>query len=219
MQLSSYEDAQVQVQTWLKEYGGPDVAVAHLLCDRHAQEPDRVALMYEDAAGRATRYTFAELRDLSARCAGVLRALGVAKGVRVATLLPKTPELLITTLALWRLGAVQVPLFTAFGPQAIAYRVEHSGTRVVVTDTTNRAKIDKAGGVPDAQSASLSQIVTVEGPDHDCGLPGDLPFWTALETAAPVVTPVASTGEDVFILLYTSGTTGAPKGVEAFART
>ncbi len=140
MQLSEHEDVQTQVQEWLRKYGGADVAIAHLLCDRHAQASDRVALVYEDVAGKEARYTFAELRDLSAKCAGVLHGLGVAKGDRVATLLPKAPELLITTLALWRLGAVHVPLFTAFGPQAITYRVGHSGTRVVVTDTTNRAK-------------------------------------------------------------------------------
>ena len=215
MQLSAPEAVQAQVQTWLKEYGHPEVAIAHLLCDRHAQAPDTVALVYEDAAEREARYTFPELRDLSAKWAGVLYGLGVTKRDRVATLLPKTPELLITTLALWRLGAVYVPLFTAFGPQAIAYRVANSAARVVVTDPTNRAKIDQARGLLGTQSASLARIVTVEGPDGDrCVPPGDIPFWAALEAAVPVGTPVASTGEDVLILIYTSGTTGEPKGVE-----
>ncbi len=213
MQLSSQEDIQGQIQAWLNEYDGANVAVAHLLCDRHAQEPDRVALRYEDATGKATTYTFTELRDLSAKCAGVLHSLGVAKGDRVATLLPKTPELLITTLALWRLGAVHVPLFTAFGPQAIMYRVGHSGARVLVTDTMNRVKIGQEDRVSSVQ-ASLAHVVTVEGLEPDGGLPGDIPFWTGLEAAAPVVTPVVGTGEDVLILIYTSGTTGEPKGVE-----
>jgi acyl-coenzyme A synthetase/AMP-(fatty) acid ligase len=81
-------------------------------------------------------------RAYSARFACVLRDLGVARGDRVATLLPKGPELVITTLALWRLGAVQMPLFTAFGPQAIAYRVSKSEARVILTDAGNRAKLD-----------------------------------------------------------------------------
>jgi acetyl-CoA synthetase len=214
MQLSAPEAVQVQVRTWLKEYGRPEVAIVHLLCDRHAQAPDTVALVYEDAAGREARYTFSELRDLSAKWASVLYGLGVTKGERVATLLPKTPELLITTLALWRLGAVYVPLFTAFGPQAIAYRMANSAARVVVTDPTNRAKIDQARGLLGTQSASLARIVTVEGPGGDRCVPGDIPFWAALEAAVPVGTPVASTAEDVLILIYTSGTTGEPKGVE-----
>ncbi len=213
MPLSSPEDVQGQIQAWLKEYGDPNVAAAHLLCDRHTQEPDRVALRYEDPVGQTTTYTFAELRDLSAKCAGVLHSLGIGKGDRVATLLPKTPELLITTLALWRLGAIYVPLFTAFGPQAIAYRVGHSGTRVLVMDTTNRAKISQVGGLLDRQNIALSQVVTVEGPDHDAALSGDLPFWTTVKAAAPMEIPVARTGEDGLILMYTSGTTGEPKGV------
>ena len=214
MLLSSQEETRVQVQAWLREYGGPDVAVARLLCDRHAQDPERMALWYEDAAGKEARYTFAELRDLSARCAGVLQSLGVSKGDRVATLLPKTPELLIATLALWRLGAVHVPLFTAFGPQAIAYRISNSGARVLVTDTTNRAKIGNASGTPDALGVSIAHVVTVEGSDPSRGLSGDISFWAALEKAEPVATPVSSTGEDLLIVIYTSGTTGKPKGVE-----
>ena len=206
--LNSLEDAQAQVQAWLREFSGADVALAHLLCDRHAQEPDRVALVYEDATGHEATYTFAALRDLSARSAGVLHDLGVSPGARVATLLPRSPELLITTLALWRLGAVYVPLFTAFGPQAIAYRVKQSGARVLITDTTNREKI--------SQSDELSnvRVVTVEGSNGNRGLPGDIPFRASLESAAPVENVFASTGEDAFIQLYTSGTTGEPKGVE-----
>src|SRR5262249_49081216 len=91
-----------QARAWLAEYGGPRVSAAPLLCDRHPAE--QVALVYEDAAGREERLTFGQLRERSARLAGVLRALGVGRGDRVATLLPKSPELAITTLALWRLG-------------------------------------------------------------------------------------------------------------------
>ena len=80
-----------RIQEWLATYDRPAVAVAELLCDRHAASPDRVAAICEDAAGREARLSFAELRDRSVRFAGVLRELGVAKGDRVATLLPKTP--------------------------------------------------------------------------------------------------------------------------------
>src|SRR5688572_1550149 len=130
-----------RIEEWLAASRQPAVLVADLLCDRYAAAPDRLALLYEDAAGHRLRLTFAELREDSARFAGVLRGLGVGKGDRVATLLPKTPELLITTLAIWRLGAVHVPLFTAFGAPAIAYRVDHSETRALVTDAANRPKL------------------------------------------------------------------------------
>jgi acetyl-CoA synthetase len=130
-------------QSWLKEYGGSGISAAHLLCDRHARIPDKVALFYEDAQGQAFKWTFRELQDLSSRMAGFLKSIGIEKGDRVAALLPKAPELLITTLAVWRLGAVYVPLFTAFGPDAVDYRVSDSGTRVVVTNAAQRPKLSE----------------------------------------------------------------------------
>lgn len=207
-QISSREDVQAQLQKWLQAYGNEQVAVADLLCDRHVEQlsgGDNVALLYEDGAGNEAQFTFAELRDLSTKFAGVLADLGVVKGDRVATLLPRSPELVIATLGLWRLGAVHVPLFTAFGLQAIKYRVEHCGARVLVTDGSNRAKVGET---------ALSHVVTVEAPHANENWADDIPFWAALASAEPFVTPMPSKGGDGFIQLYTSGTTGAPKGVE-----
>src|SRR5262249_6189006 len=194
------------VRDWLAAYDRPAVNVAALICDRHAADSDRLALRYEDAAGQEIALTFTDLRDRSARFAGVLRDLGVAKGDRVATLLPKSPELLIATLAIWRLGAVHVPLFTAFGPQAISYRLGNSATRVLITDAANRPKIAAAEMTP-------PQIVTVADRAGGGLGSGDLSFWPALETAIPVEEPTPVAGGDPFILIYTSGTTGHPKGV------
>src|SRR5258708_7892859 len=128
-QVPTGDGAAIQIQECLRRYGVGAVSVADLLCDRHATQPERLPLRHEDAAGRESRLTFAELRDRSSRFAGVLRGLGVERGVRVAILLPKAPELLIASLAVWRLGAVHVPLFTAFGSEAITYRVADSGAR------------------------------------------------------------------------------------------
>src|SRR5262249_62386295 len=108
--------------------------------------PERDALLYEDAAGREERLTFGDLRERSARFAGLLRDLGVAAGDRVATLLPKSPELVVATLGLWRLGAIHVPLFTAFAAPAVAYRLDDCAAKVVVTDATNRAKVADVPG-------------------------------------------------------------------------
>ena len=125
-QFDDPEQVDVLVRNWVERYSGPEICLADLLCDRHALT-ERIALRYEDSAGREDSFRFAELQDLSARFAGVLQSAGIGKGDRVATLLPKIPELAISALALWRLGAVHVPLFTAFGPGAISYRLENSG--------------------------------------------------------------------------------------------
>ncbi|MBC7105271.1 MAG: AMP-binding protein [Firmicutes bacterium] len=201
-------EARDAVTFWLKEYAGEGVSVAHLLCDRHARIPDRIALFYEDASGEGAKYTFAELRDLSGKLAGFLQGLGVGKGDRVAVMLPKTPELAIAALAVWRLGAVYLPLFTAFGPDAIAYRLRDSGARLVITDANNRGKL--AGMAEEG----LAGVITVAGP-RGMGLErGDYSFWHELERAGAPAGPVSLAGDDLMILLYTSGTTGNPKGVE-----
>jgi acyl-coenzyme A synthetase/AMP-(fatty) acid ligase len=118
-----------EVDRWLREYARRPMSVAEVLCDRWATDPSRVGLHYEDPGGRAERITFAALREDSLRAAAALQRLGAGRGDWVATLLPKRPELPVATLGLWRLGAVHVPLFTAFGPEAIRFRVQDSGTK------------------------------------------------------------------------------------------
>ena len=147
-----------QVHTLQTQFEGSIPSAAYLLCDRHNQE--QVALYYENAYGSKQAYTYGELHYLSAKFAGVLRQLNVQKGDRVATLLPKGPELIISVLALWRLGAIHVPLFTAFGPQAISYRLENSGACLIITDTNNQPKL--AGIEMLAGSSSNDRVIIVE---------------------------------------------------------
>src|SRR4051794_7039453 len=93
--INSPEDALAFAQAKFAEYGGDSVCVADLLCDRHAGDAAGIALRYEDAAGNAGTLSYAELKSQSQRFASVLQGLGVGAGDRVATLLPKTPELVI----------------------------------------------------------------------------------------------------------------------------
>ncbi len=92
-------------------------------CDRHAL-PGRIALFWERRDGSAANYSFSQLKELSGRFANFLHSQGVRPGDCVSGLLPHTPELLITILGTWRLGAVYQLLFTAFGPKAIEHRVK-----------------------------------------------------------------------------------------------
>lgn len=119
---------------WAVLSGAPDAVNACVeCCDRHA-EGGAVALRWEGRDGSGRTMTFAELRDGSARFAGLLAEAGIGPGDRVAGLLPRIPELLVTILGTWRVGAVYQPLFTAFGPKAIEHRVATARTRLVVTD-------------------------------------------------------------------------------------
>lgn len=168
-------------------------------CDRHAGS-GKLALIYEDRDGNSARYSFDQLKAQAARIANVLKAQGVEAGDRVAGLMPRTPELLVTILATWRLGAVYQPLFTAFGPKAIEHRLEQSHARVVVTDSQNRAKLDDVQACP--------TIITVRARS------GELDFQQCLERAADACEPVMRSGNDPFLLMFTSGTTGPAKPLE-----
>jgi len=168
-------------------------------CDRHAGS-GKLALVHEDRDGNTARYDFDQLKAQAARFANVLKAQGVTAGDRVAGLMPRTPQLLVTILATWRIGAVYQPLFTAFGPKAIEHRLEQSHARVVVTDSHNRAKLDDVHNCP--------TIITVQARS------GELDFQQCLENAADTCEPVMRSGNDPFLLMFTSGTTGPAKPLE-----
>ncbi|WP_029010030.1 AMP-binding protein [Azospirillum halopraeferens] len=190
------------------EYRGKEVAVATLLCDRHLRgRGGRAALLHENVAGQTTELSFARLARESRRLASVLAGLGVARGDRVAVLLPKGPELLITAVAAWRLGAVYMPLFTTFDPPAVAVRLADSAARVVVTRDSLRHKIPR-------DPAGRRSVVTVESEEGFANGSADaVPFWSALHDAAPLDT-VASYGvDDPFALIYTPETDRHPLGI------
>lgn len=201
-------DVNARVQNWLETYGGASVSAAEFLCDRHLDRPERAALIYEDGQGNTISLSYQQLHDQSAALAGFFRDLGVEKGSRVAGLLPKGVELVLTTLAAWRLGAVYIPLFTAFGPQGVEYRLKAGEASVIVTDETNRSKLKEIPG------DAVSGLKTVTVTNGDASLePGDSSFWTALERASPVTETATVSGDEPMILIFTSGTTGNPKGV------
>ena len=171
-------------------------------CDRYVGE-GRVALRCLSIDETLTTYTFEDLQALSARAANVFRAEGVGPGDVIAGLLPRTVELVAAILGAWRLGAVYQPLFTAFGPKAIEHRLKLSGAKLVVTNPANRAKLDEVEGAP--------RVALVAEPG---AVPeGDLDFRGRLAAADPRFEPVMRRGDDLFMLMSTSGTTGLAKGV------
>ncbi|MDO7896860.1 AMP-binding protein [Pseudomonas citrulli] len=173
-------------------------------CDRHAL-PGHIALFWEGRDGSEATWTFRDLQDNAARFANFLRAQGVGKGDRVAGLLPRTAELLIVVLATWRIGAVYQPLFTAFGPKAIEHRVGSSGARLIVTDAVNRPKLEEVADCP--------VVVTVGGEKGQGIVRGDYSFWAEVANRSNQCEPLMLTGEDPFLLMFTSGTTGPAKAL------
>ncbi|WP_247747326.1 acyl-CoA synthetase [Alkalihalobacillus sp. BA299] len=173
--------------------------MANECCDRWAEDPNRIAILWEDELGNKDTWTYRRMKEESNRMANALVSLGVNKGDRVAGLLGKDMELIITVLATWKIGAVYVPLFTAFGPEAIKYRLNDAGCKILVTNEEQEQKF--------AGLEIPSQIILTDGLSSN-----GLSFWDFIQTFSPEYTIEPTDVMDPCVIQYTSGSTGMPKG-------
>ena len=171
------------------------------VCDRHAAAGG-TAMIVEDESGTVTRHSFRDLSLRSNRFANALRHLGIGRGDRVAVLLSQGPELTIAHLAAYKLGAIVLPLFALFGPDAIAYRLKDSGAKALVTDGQGLVKAREAEKELDAPV-----ILIAVGDDG-----GAQSFEALIERGSDAFDPVDTAPDDPALIMYTSGTTGPPKG-------
>ncbi len=183
---------------------GAPVDLGRTIVDRHAGS-GRAALRWLGRRGDSRTFSFDELSRLTARFASVLRACGVGPGDRVAGFLPRVPEMLIAMIGTWKAGAVYVPIFTGFGPDAIDFRARHSGARVLVTHWEHRARL------PEPLPPGLA-VLTIAGDGRMAS--GDVDFWRAMHGRPEETAPAPRRRDDPAVLLYTSGSTGPPKGVK-----
>lgn len=173
------------------------------VCDRWAAlQPDRPALL--DWSGpRPRTITFAALRAQSNRLANLLRRQGIGRGDRVGLVLPQGGAVVVAHVALYKLGAIVLPMAAVFGPEGLAYRLADSGATAVITDAAGAAKLASIRPTPIA----LGLVLCIDGDGPGVvGLPG------LLDRESDAFTPVATGADDPALMIYTSGTTGLPKG-------
>ncbi|WP_125609582.1 AMP-binding protein [Specibacter cremeus] len=204
-------NVQDRVRELVDTFGSRTACAAELLCDRHPAEA--IAFTVIEADLSHADITFGTLRDRSERLAAALVGLGVKPGDAVATLMGKSADLVVALLGIWRAGAVDVPLFTAFAADAISYRLAASGARLVICDADQRRKLMPAGDVP-TDASPLVIVANGEATGYDLSFADLLAGSGTDDGGAPApVAPVAVGGDGALVQLFTSGTTGLPKGV------
>jgi len=174
------------------------------VCDRWAQrDPRRTAIIHIRGDGQTDTISFLALMRMSNQLANALRAHGIGRGDRVAILLPQMPEAVIAHIAVYKLGAVALPLALLFGTEALAYRLQNSGAKAVITNGFGLQKIADLDALP----ADLQLVICTDG-DAD----GATGLESLLEKASDSFTAADTSADDPAMMIYTSGTTGPPKG-------
>ena len=199
-----------RVAELLAQYDNPEACAADLLCDRHPGDAIAFTVIDSAGAGNVTSVdlTYGHLQEQSSRFAAALADLGVEPGDRVATLMGKSADLIVAALGIWRRGAVYVPLFTAFAPPAIAYRLQSSGAKIVISDLDQLTKLAPGEDMP--ADAPWQVIAAGNTSDDRLQLSALIEAHTSDEPGASAVTVG---GDGLLVELFTSGTTGTPKGV------
>jgi acetyl-CoA synthetase len=188
---------------WATWFVGGKLNVAWNCVHRHRS--DRVAAVFRGEDGARRELTFTELSDAVTRLAERLVELGVEPGDRVAIYLPMSPEVAIASHACAHVGAVQVPIFSGFAAPAVAQRLQDSEARVAITTETS---LRRGKAVPmlaileeaAREAPTLEHVIVAPWDEEVAGCPGTLP-------------PLPVDSEHPYLLTYTSGTTGKPKGV------
>jgi acetyl-CoA synthetase len=184
------------------------------------ERADAAAAVWQSEDGERRSLSYRELSHEVTRLAEALAALGVQAGDRVAIFVPMSPEVAVASHACAHLGAVQVPIFSGFASPAIAARLQHSGAKVVVTadaslrrgrEVPMKALVDEALAV----SPSVEHVVVWRRRGGDAPMQAGRDVWwdEAVADAPGVLPPLEVDSEHPYLLTYTSGTTGAPKGV------
>ena len=196
---------------------------AYNAVDRHVEagNGDRVALHFEGEPGDSKSYTYSELKDEVSKAANAMEALGVSKGDRVAVYMPMIAEAVITMLACARIGAIHSVVFGGFSADALRSRIDDGEAKLVVTadgsyrrgkPTQLKPAVDEAlskGG------KSVKHVLVVQRNGSEVPFENGRDVWwhEALEAAGTEHTPSEQGAEDPLFILYTSGTTGKPKGI------
>jgi len=202
-----------------KWFEGGKLNASYNCLDRHLPERgDRVAIMWEGEPGDTATYTYRELHREVCRFANVLKKRGIRKGDRVAIYMPMIPQLVISMLACARIGAIHNVVFAGFSSEALRMRIQDSACKMVITtDATLRSgkTIPLKENVDRAVDSTVESVIVYNRANTKLNMKSGRDFWwhEEMSGAGEECRPEVMDAEDPLFILYTSGTTGKPKGV------
>ena len=179
--------------------------IADAVCDRWADDPNRIAITHESLYRGVIDYSFTQIKAYSNQLANLFGELGLQAGDRVLVMLTQSPECAISHIGCFKAGIVSCLASVLFGPDAIKHRLVGSDAKVCIT---NRANLGKITEIRD-HCPSLEHIIVTD----DTGSSEAMPFWKTLSNQPESFCNIVTRAEDTAWISYTSGTTGQPKGV------
>jgi acetyl-CoA synthetase len=208
---------------WPRWWTGGSFNYVHNALDKHAASAtgDKLALICEGEEGQLKKLTYGQLLEETNRCANALQALGIKKGDRVGLYLPMIPQVAIAQLALGKLGAIYSPIFSGFGAEAVATRLQDCEARLLITcdGIFRRGKLVTTKEFADeavALSPSVEKVLVVSRAgrtDTPWHAQRDVWWHDAIAGQSTEFDTARTDPEDPYMIIYTSGTTGKPKGV------
>ena len=196
----TYDELREKFEWKIPEYFNIGVEV----CDKWANErPEQVAIESVESDDFVKYVNFGELRDSSNKLANLLVELGIKPRDRVGVMLPQLPETAMSHIAIFKIGAISVPLFTLFGEEALKFRLSDAGIKILIT---NQIGVENISRIRDSVP-ELEQIISVDNSPEKV-----LNFNESINQQSEKFDPLPTKADDPALIIYTSGTTGNPKG-------